>query len=635
MAITFPGVSASNDNENDIVIRGNSPSGLSWRLEGVEIANPNHFARKGSSGGGITIFSLSLMGQSDFSVGAFAPEYGNAFAGVFDMKFRRGNRDKHEFTGRAGFIGLDLASEGPIQKGKSSYLVNYRYSTLALLRKMGVRFTGPGTSNVFQDLSFNLAFKTSQNGTLTVFGAGGISDEKHYNTSDTSTWKAYGDFMQYDFFTKTGATGFTYTHLLDEKSYVKFVGVASAVHILTVTDTVNLFRRDTATVGYDNSTEGKMGGTFFYHRKISSRFTFQTGLYANRLFYNVFTTKLPRFSSTLDTVTLGKGGTFLAQPYLQMRFRLTEKMTFTGGLHSLFHLIPVAAYGTPKNVTLEPRLAMSYAATKTQTFTLAYGLHSQLLPLGTYFYKNETASSAIPVNIGLKPIRAHHLVTSYNRTFSSNIRLKTEAYFQYLYHLPVSQNAASTYATLNDREGYGQVPLTSQGFGRNMGIDVTFEKFFSNRFFFLLAGSLYDSKYKPLDKQWYNTRYNGRYLSSFMCGKEWQFKNAATLEIGTRIMYNGGQRYTPANDSLSALTGVFVPDEKAAYSLISKSYFRIDGRIAYRKSHKKYSSVVSLDMLNVSNHPNFAAPTYNQVTGQLQQWGQSGFTPILSYMVDF
>ncbi|RZL15669.1 MAG: DUF4974 domain-containing protein [Pedobacter sp.] len=71
MALSFAGVSNNNDLNNDIVIRGNSPKGLQWRLEGIEINNPNHFGEEGSSGGGVSMISANMLDRSDFLTGAF------------------------------------------------------------------------------------------------------------------------------------------------------------------------------------------------------------------------------------------------------------------------------------------------------------------------------------------------------------------------------------------------------------------------------------------------------------------------------------------------------------------------------------------------------------------------------------
>ena len=120
MALSFPGVQPTRDARNDIIIRGNSAAVMLWRLEGIDIPNPNHFARKGSSGGGITIFSSSMLDNSDFSSGAFPAEYGDALSGVFDMRFRKGNKEKDQYTFKAGLIGIDFSAEGPFTKGQSS-----------------------------------------------------------------------------------------------------------------------------------------------------------------------------------------------------------------------------------------------------------------------------------------------------------------------------------------------------------------------------------------------------------------------------------------------------------------------------------------------------------------------------------
>lgn len=191
--VSLPGVQPSKDNENDVVIRGNSGAAIAWRLEGIDILNPNHFARKGSSGGGITIFSISVLGEADFSTGAFPAEYGNALAGVFDLRFRKGNKERREYTFRAGMLGLDLAAEGPFGSGtgnkRGSYLFNYRYSTLGILNEMGLHLVGERVSNNFQDLSFNIDFPVKNNKSrFNLWGLGGLSVEEEVAVENPEKW---------------------------------------------------------------------------------------------------------------------------------------------------------------------------------------------------------------------------------------------------------------------------------------------------------------------------------------------------------------------------------------------------------------------------------------------------------------
>ena len=131
MAQSFAGVQGNDDSRNDIIVRGNSPIGVLYRYEGVDIPNPNHFALLGTAGGPVSILNNNVLANSDFFTGAFPAEYGNAMAAVFDLKMRNGNDEKHEFLGQIGINGLEVMAEGPLSKNKkSSYLFSYRYSTL-------------------------------------------------------------------------------------------------------------------------------------------------------------------------------------------------------------------------------------------------------------------------------------------------------------------------------------------------------------------------------------------------------------------------------------------------------------------------------------------------------------------------
>ncbi|MFK7935328.1 MAG: carboxypeptidase-like regulatory domain-containing protein [Saprospiraceae bacterium] len=224
LALAYPGVAqGGDDNENDIVIRGNSPFGMLWRLEGIDIPNPNHFARPGTSGGGVTVFSSQLLSRSDFSTGGMPAEYGNAISGVMDVHFRKGNKRERAHRFRLGVVGIDLSTEGPIKRDSSSYLVNYRYSTLGILTNLGVYLVGERVTNDFQDLSFNLAFDGNAKNKFTVFGIGGLSRE-HYQPVDDPEQRDPTRSSHFEDRIRDGnmgAIGVTYTHLINKQSFFK------------------------------------------------------------------------------------------------------------------------------------------------------------------------------------------------------------------------------------------------------------------------------------------------------------------------------------------------------------------------------------------------------------------------------
>ncbi|MDD2287122.1 MAG: carboxypeptidase-like regulatory domain-containing protein, partial [Paludibacter sp.] len=217
---SFAGVTVGNLQDNAIIIRGNSPKGVSWRLEGVEIPNPNHFAGGNVVGGGfVTIFSSQLLSNSDFFTGAFPAEYGNALAGVFDMKFRNGNNEKRESTVQVGMLGIDVSSEGPFKKGKNaSYLFNYRYSTLGLIADLGLLPTQQVPR--YQDLSFKLNFPTQKAGVFSFWGIGAIDNNKEHDELDFTKWETDWDRVQYDWNLNTGVLGLTHKMIIGSRSYI-------------------------------------------------------------------------------------------------------------------------------------------------------------------------------------------------------------------------------------------------------------------------------------------------------------------------------------------------------------------------------------------------------------------------------
>ena len=635
MAMGFPGVRMANqDNENSIVIRSNSPVGVRWRLEGIDIPNPNHFAHRGSSGGGISALSVNVLGQSDFSTGAFPAEYGNAFAGIMDMHFRKGNTEKREFRIQAGVVGLDAMMEGPISKKQgSSYLLNYRYSTLTILGAMGIDVTQPNMTNNFQDLSFNLYFPAGKKAYLNFWGLGGYSTEMLAAVTDTTEqkWTRRRDLEQYDFITQTGATGITHRLLLDDKSYLKTVLSATSHQLTWVRDTLNPINFVLGETMDEKFVENRFAINSNYNRKFNARWNMKTGLQASLVNYDyrndTYDTKAQIFRREID----GKGNTFLIEPYTQFRYRPAQKLTFNFGLHGLLLTLN-------NTFAIDPRMAVQYQLSSKSALSLAYGLHSQIQPWGNYFLtvtNPVTGAVSDYPNMDLDMNKAHHIVLGYDQNFSGNIHLKAETYYQHLFNIPVTTDPNGTYYGLNGYDEFAKGILVNGGTGDNYGLDLTLEKFFSNNLFFLWGGSIYNSSYLANNGKRYNTRYNGLFNTSLMGGKEFQFKKNQSLEVGAKILYAGGRRFTPIDKVASAIAYAPVEDEQRAYESQLPNYFRTDLRLAYRKNRPKYYWMLSLDVQNLFNNQIVQEERYDAWLNDIIYIYQAERIPALSFTIDF
>ena len=628
MASSFAGVISSDDGNNNISIRGNSPTGLLWRMEGVEIPNPNHFSVPGSSGGGISILSAQVMANSDFMTSAFPAEYGNALSGVFDIRLRKGNNEKAEYTIAAGFLGLDAAVEGPFKKGyKGSYLVNYRYSTLSILGKLGVGI-GDGSTD-FQDLSYNIYLPTNKFGNFTLFGFGGLSSQVFDAEPDSSIWETNDDRYSYEFNANTGAAGVTHSIILGKETFLKSAFVASLVNQNFVQyrfndEYINQNRHD------EISENGKFTLSSTLNHKFSFRHSFRAGLILNRIDYNV---KQIAYDQDIDATKLNlddQGFTYTSQLFAQSNYYLTEALSFNAGLH-FFQL----AYNN--TYSIEPRASLKYEINKIQSVSIGYGLHSQLQPLGVYFAKSDLG---VETNHNLEFSKSHHFVAAYDRMVSESMRMKMEAYYQSLYNIPVQSNELNSFSMVNVGEGYFSDPLENKGVGQNYGLELTLEQFMKKNFYFLLSGSLYESKYEGSDGILRDTRYNGNYAFSLTGGKEFETHKEARNKvygINIKTIYRGGFRDTPIDlEASQALPGEgAVYEDDQAFSIKYPAYFRIDIRLSMKKNRPHSTQTLALDIQNLTNRKNVYGDFYTEETNSIKRYYQTSLIPILSYKIEF
>jgi hypothetical protein len=628
MVASYAGVVQTSDGNNSISIRGNSPYGLTWRMEGVDIPNPNHFANVATSGGGISILSTQLLTNSDFITGAFPAEYGNALSGVFDLNLRKGNNEKHEYTIQAGFLGLDVAAEGPFAKNyKGSYLINYRYSTLSILNKLGLNI-GDGVTT-FQDLSFNFHLPTKHFGNFSIFGFGGLSSDKFAAKKDSTLWKVEDDRYNNNFYSNTGATGLRHSLSISDKTYLQSAIVLSGNAQGDITE--KLVKDYALQLQYrDRHTNNKLTVSSVLNHKFNPRHSIRSGIYVNEYYYNL--SQRNRNSEEIMVEQLNAHGTAsTVQLFSQWNFRMNEKLTFNTGVHYL-------RLNSNQTYSLEPRASVKYNLNEQQSISFGYGMHSQMQPMGIYHAQSLQADGTyVAPNANLKLNKAQHFVLAFDRSLNDHLRVKAETYYQHLYNIPVKNDVTSTLAVSNNEDGYITDPLVNKGIGRNYGLELTLEQFMHNDLYFLLSTSLYDSKYKALDNVWRNSRYNGSYAFSFTAGKE--FKSAGrknrVFGINVRTLSSGGFRTTPIDIDRSIAEGGTKRIESLAYTQQMPGYFRTDLRFSVKRNRLKSTSTLALDIQNVTNRQNLGGQYFDAQSGEIKKWYQLPLLPVLSYKVEF
>ncbi|MFT6150471.1 MAG: hypothetical protein ACJAUH_003176, partial [Saprospiraceae bacterium] len=327
MAANYAGVSGANDSRNDIIIRGNSPLGLLWRMEGMDIPNPNHFGGFGSSGGPVSILNNNVLSNSDFYTGAFPAEYGNAISGVFDLKLRNGNDEKYEFMGQIGFNGFEAGAEGPINREKgSSFLANYRYSTLGIFNALGVSFGYVGIPQ-YQDVAFKVNLPNNKLGNFVIYGVGGTSSIAMLD-SEKEEGKLTLAVGRQDLYNATtmGTIGISHRYLINNTSYTNFTIAANYQKEGTTVDNLDDDGKNPKLFYNSNFIQRKISARFFYNNKTSARHTFRTGFTTN-YYLNDFTDsfRVNVLQDNFITIRDFTGNSTLFQAFAQSKYKLTEQ----------------------------------------------------------------------------------------------------------------------------------------------------------------------------------------------------------------------------------------------------------------------------------------------------------------------
>jgi hypothetical protein len=628
MSTGFPGVLAVEDGNNDIIIRGNAPTGLLWRMEGVDIPNPNHFSIAAGTGGGISILSAQLLSNSDFVTGAFASEYGNALSGVFDLKLRKGNNERKEYTLQAGFLGLNAAAEGPIMPFyKGSYLLNYRYSTLAVLDKMGVTLTNGST--VFQDLSYHVYLPTKRSGTFSFFGFGGLSTDKQNAEKDSLKWGDEGNRYDSRFHSNTGVAAVTHTILLGQNTGLRSA-IAYSYNANGDTEKYLEDNYDFSDAYKDDYRTKKWNLSTVLNHKLSNSASLRTGAIVNFISFNYYQQSKENPNAPLEKNIDIENSTQTVQAYAQMQYRFSDNLTFNPGIHFL-----KLFYNSTSSV--EPRASLKWDINRKNSLAFGYGLHSQTQGWGIYFAEEKNSNGFIRhpnKNLGLT--KAHHFILSHGYVLSNSLRLKTEIYYQKLFDVPVSASDTNTTSTLNSVNNFITEPLVNKGTGRNYGLEISLEKYLSNHFYYLFSNSFYQSKYKALDGVERNTRYNGNHITTLLAGKDFvSTKKSKVVGVNIKTIYAGGLRTTPIDLEQSKMEGYAVFKQKEAYSLQNPAYFRTDLRVSIQWNRSKRTNTLSLDIQNVTDRQNVYNEWFDKSKGEVVYSYQNGLIPIINYKVEF
>jgi hypothetical protein len=631
MAQSFAGVVAGGD-DNQIIVRGNSPKSLQWRLEGIEIINPNHFGNQGAAGGAVSMLNATVLGKSDFYTGAVPAEYNNATAGVFDLKFRKGNTNKREYAFTLGVLGAGATLEGPFKKGgAASYLISYRYSALDLLQKAGVDVSSDGVPR-YQDLSFNLVFPTKRAGTFSLFGIGGKGGLADDAEKDFTKWEERSDAYNSNLSYTAGSLGLKHVYIVNDRLYfnniISYSGDRSKLKVDTLT---NSYQASLVQQNHYDNTAIRYAGTANY--RINANNTLRAGINAGLISYNFYDQQYKEEPKALEVILDQKGRAHTLDAYIENKHAFGSKLSLNTGVHTNY-------FNLSNTFAVESRVGLNWQVKPDQLVTLAAGTYSRLEPLAYYFAKSGASSTFSSTK--LQPTKSEQVVIGYEKRFAGQLKFKTEAYYQYLSKVPVSNDPANNFSLLNVADNAGissssYTALVNKGTGENYGLEVSLEKSMGDGYYFMFSSSLFSAKFKALSGESFNTTFNTRYVGNLVAGREWAVGQGRKNLFGLngKIIYAGGRKYSPIFLAESLRLDEEVIDQSKVNTLTADPYIRVDFSASYRINRKKVSHMIILDIQNVLNKENNTGLFYNPSKRIIELNDWIGIFPTINYRIEF
>lgn len=616
LAVSTPGVVAMNDLGNVVSVKGYSPNAMTWRMQGLEVLNPNHLANGGTFsdrpaalGGSVSVVSAQVLDQTQLVTGWFPASFGNALAAAVDMQLRRGNKNQHEYTAQASVVGLELAAEGPLdRKNQSSWLANYRYSTVGLLSGLGLNFGDEAIR--FQDFTFHGHVQHAKSET-SFFGFGGTSSNRFVRKPEPD-WKTEKDRYNINFSGRVWAIGARHTwgqvwrwewgtafSAQQQNRYAVGAAIPQPHISAEVFEQKQSLLSSRLRVQRNWKTRALEAGV---------QANYQNGTLAVQTIVPIDPAgAFPNFRGTV-------AGTLL-QPYLHYVHQLSARWELQAGMR-----VPFFAFN--RTHAWEPRMAIQRRLAN-GSLHMSYSQVSQTQSLQTYLQ---------PGNRGLELTRSFQWLAAWQRRVAQH-QFGAQAYYHRVRNVPIAADG-SLFSVVNQFDEFAPPGLVSAGKGSQAGIGASAERSFSGSYYYAINGTLYRATFTDIQGMNYPSRFNGRFAGNILAGKEWGTA-ARAFGVHARFIYFGGLRQQQVDVAASQALGTTRFDSQSGFGMRLPDYGRADLRISWRKNRHRYTRTLSLDIQNVTNRQNVAFTYFDTHLQRVASRAQLGIIPVLVYRVDF
>ncbi|MEN0004181.1 MAG: TonB-dependent receptor, partial [Bacteroidota bacterium] len=442
-----PGIPSGSEGTTGLFVRGGGSDQNLIVLDEAIVYNANHLF------GFFSTFNTDAVKDLKLYKGGFPAQYGGRLSSVIDVKLKEGNNQKFSGSGGLGLIASRLTLEGPIEKGKSSFIVSGRRTYVDIFTRAinnaneGQEDFDPIPDYFFYDLNTKINFQLGEKDRLFLSGYFG-RDVFGFN----------GDFFDFNFDWGNITGTARWNHVFSPKLFANTTFTFSDYQY----NIENLLTGFSFRVG-SKIQDINLKTDFFY--ALDNRHTIRFGANATN---HRFTVGRLRAGSDDGSVSFSAGQTFTGTEfgiYLSDEFNWTPELKLNGGVR----LSGFTNDGTTY-VNIEPRLSARYSIDENWALKTSYARMNQ------YLHLVASAGVALPTDIWypsterIKPQNSDQVALGASYLLNRSYFFNVEVYYKWLRNQLEFVDGAEIFANDNLEEEF------AIGKGRSYGFEFSIEK---------------------------------------------------------------------------------------------------------------------------------------------------------------
>lgn len=599
---------------NDLIIRGGGPSENVFYLDGIEIPVINHFATQGAAGGPTGILNVSFIEDATLASSAFHARYDNPLSSVLQFRQRDGNPDRFQGNFRLSGTEAALTAEGPLKKGRTTFLASARRSYLQFLFQALDLPIRPD----YWDFQYKVTHKINAKTTLTSIGVGAIDMfsfalPREATPENLYVLSANPSINQWNY-----TQGFALKRLVRDGYWnLAFSRNMFDNQLDQFEDNYKADQKDESkrTLGL-NSQEIENKLRFDFNRYVGRwKYAFggvlQYVKYNNATFNRIRAAVLDdqgnivqpalvaNFNTAIDFARYGLFGQ-VNRSFWDERLSLSlgvraDGNTFTDNGNELWR-------------TLSPRFSAAYGLAPKWKLNASVGRYYKIAAYTVLGFRDETGALA---NQDVPYTRCDHAVAGLEYIPTPSLRFTFEGFYKKYSDYLLSARDGISLANQGGSFGIiGNERVRADGTGHSYGLELFGQQKLTKNLFVTASYTLFWSKFSNADGALVPSAWDSRHLVSVILGRKFR----GNWEMGLKWRYQGGAPYTPFDEAASLanfnLLGTGVLDVRRLNSERLGAFKQFDFRLDKKWNFRRTTFDLFLDVQNAFVQRNPAYPQF-------------------------